>query len=206
MTRDYKALWDITRGQRLRHAAATFAIGLSTIFLYAPTFVAAAVIDGVLSGEDRPDSRAAALLASLLGGQDRPDSRAAALLASLLGGRNVRPDDLWVAAVVIVAVTALAGVFNYLRGRWTSLAAERIAKQVRDRVYDHLQHLPCAYHDRAETGDLVQRCTSDVETLRVFLADQVVHVGRTVVMVVLVVPIMLWFDVRMTLVALAAFR
>ena len=42
---------------------------------------------------------------------------------------------------------------------------------------DQLQHLPCAYHDKAQTGDQVQRCTSDVETLRAFLANQIVEIG-----------------------------
>ena len=74
--------------------------------------------------------------------------------------------------------TAIAGVFTYLRGRWSAQASEAIARSVRDRVYNHLQHLPCTYHDHAETGDLVQRCTSDVETVRMFLSTQVIEIAN----------------------------
>src|SRR5690606_17439234 len=78
----------------------------------------------------------------------------------------------------IVGLTAIAGLFTYLRGRWAGLAAERIARRLRDRLHDHLHHLPCRYFDTADTGDLVQRCTSDVETFRMFLSTQLVEIGR----------------------------
>lgn len=66
-----------------------------------------------------------------------------------------------------------------------------------------MQHLPFSYHSTAETGDLVQRCTSDLETVRRFLAVQFVEVGRALIMLALVVPIMLALDVHMTFVSLA---
>jgi ABC-type multidrug transport system fused ATPase/permease subunit len=60
-----------------------------------------------------------------------------------------------------------------LRGRWTAIASENIVRKVRDDLFDQLMHLPVSYYDKAETGDLVQRCTSDVDTLRLFLAEHV---------------------------------
>ena len=86
--------------------------------------------------------------------------------------------------------------------RWSAQASERIARNLRDRLYGHLQHLSCSYFDAAQTGDLVQRCTSDVETLRVFLSTQVVEIGRAVVMLLMPIPLMLAIDMRMTGVAL----
>ncbi len=78
-----------------------------------------------------------------------------------------------------------------------------MARRMRDRLYDHLQHLPCTYHDKVETGDLVQRCTSDVETVRSFLSMQIVEIARAVIMLIVVIPIMCWLSGRMTLVALS---
>ena len=69
---------------------------------------------------------------------------------------------LALAGAGVILVTGPGGVFTYLRGRWSAIAAERIARRLRDRLYDHLQHLPCTWHDTAQTGDIVQRCTSDV--------------------------------------------
>ena len=109
---------------------------------------------------------------------------------------------LWLAAAGVVGATALSGAFLYLRGRWTAQASEGIVRGLRERVYAHLAALPCRYHDAADTGDLVQRCTSDVETLRVFLSSQVVEIGRTVLLLVTVIPILLWMHVPMTLLSL----
>ena len=57
---------------------------------------------------------------------------------------------------------------------------EHVAKNFRDNLFDHLQNLPYDEHVKAETGDWIQRCTSDVETIRRFLAMQLVEIGRTV--------------------------
>ena len=108
----------------------------------------------------------------------------------LLAGQPDYP--LWLTATAIVLLTALSGAGHYLRGRWTHQASEAIVRRLRERLYNHLERLPCAYHDRADTGDLVQRCTSDVETLRLFLGEQVVEIGRAVLIVLLAVPLLLW--------------
>ena len=57
-------------------------------------------------------------------------------------------------------------MFQYLRGRCTAHASENVAKRLRDRLYSHLQMLSYDYHVKAQTGDLIQRCTSDVDTIR----------------------------------------
>jgi ATP-binding cassette subfamily B protein len=102
----------------------------------------------------------------------------------------------------MVTLTAIAGFFTYLRGRWSATASEEIVRKLRDRLYDQLQHLPCRFYDRAETGDLVQRCTSDVETFRRFLATQIVEIGRAIIMLGIPIPLMIALDIRMTLVSL----
>jgi ATP-binding cassette subfamily B protein len=139
----------------------------------------------------------------ILGGHGTEASPAILALADRLGGPSLLSRYLWVGGGIVVTVTALSGFFTYLKGRWTAVASEAIARRVRDTLYDHLQHLPCRFYDGAETGDLVQRCTSDVETLRTFLSQQIVELGRTVIMLVAVLPIMLAMDPRMTLVSLA---
>lgn len=103
------------------------------------------------------------------------------------------------AGIAIVVAHALHGFFTYLRGRWAAAASEGIVRQLRHRLYKHLERLSCDYHDHADTGDLVQRCSSDVETVRVFLASQVVEIARVGLFVAVAIPIMLTQDVMMTL-------
>ena len=114
-------------------------------------------------------------------------------------------ETLWTDAAWVVGLTAMGCGFAYARLRWVAVASEAIARSVRDRVYGHLENLPCAYHDRADTGDLVQRCTSDVETVRVFLSQQAVEISRAVLLLLIVVPILLWLDPTLALVSLALF-
>ena len=67
---------------------------------------------------------------------------------------------------------------------------------------DHLNHLPLSFHHRSDTGDLIQRCTSDVETFRVFVSGQIIEIGRAVLMLIIVIPILLSLDVEMTGIAM----
>jgi ATP-binding cassette subfamily B protein len=116
--------------------------------------------------------------------------------------REFLRQNLWIVVLLLVGLTACAGVFTYLRGRWSALASEGITRGVRNRLYDQLQHLPCSYYDTAQTGDLVQRCTSDVETLRQFLVSQVVEIGRAILMLVIPLPLMFYIDARMATLSL----
>ena len=77
------------------------------------------------------------------------------------------------------------------------------SQKLRDTLYGHLQNLSYDYHVKTETGDLIQRCTSDVETIRRFLAMQLVEVGRALFMLIAALVIMLSLDVRMTLISMA---
>ncbi|RYD18434.1 MAG: ABC transporter ATP-binding protein, partial [Verrucomicrobiaceae bacterium] len=121
----------------------------------------------------------------------------------VMGGADFVKERLWFPAVLMVSLTIVAGFFSYLKGRFAAEASDGISRRLKDRLYDHLQHLPARYHDRAETGDLIQRCTSDVETLRMALASQVVEVSNAVLLLLTALPVMILLDGRMTLVSFA---
>ena len=169
-------------GHRLRYLAAIAAMVVASCFLYLDPLIPQIVIDGVLLQSSEPS-------AFVAWGVDA------------MGGAAFVREHLWLPAALMGAVAAVAGVFTYLRGRWSALATESIIERLRKRLYDHLQRLPAAYFDTAETGDLIQRCTSDVETLRGFLGSQIVEIGRALVMLFVPLPLMLSIDARMTAVA-----
>ncbi len=100
---------------------------------------------------------------------------------------------------VMVTITALSGVAIHLKTRLATGAAERIARRTRDRMYDHVQRLPAATLDTIPSGDLVQRCTSDIESMRAFLANQAPEIGRAVLMLIMPLPIMIALDWRMAI-------
>ena len=118
------------------------------------------------------------------------------------GGRDFLVNNMWIVALVLVGINVLNGLVMFLRGKWTAQASESIAEKMRNRLYRHLQTLPYDYHVKAATGDLIQRCTSDVETVRRFLSGQLVEIFRAVFMLVIALVIMLNMNVKMTLVSL----
>jgi len=103
----------------------------------------------------------------------------------------------------LLAISLINGAAMYMRGKWTAQASESTARNLRNMLYDHLQNLPYDEHVKAETGDWVQRCTSDVETIRRFLAVQLVEIGRTLFLLTMALVIMFNLDVKMTFISMA---
>jgi len=91
---------------------------------------------------------------------------------------------LILAAVVFFLLSAVRGVFSFFSGAWSAEVAEGIALRLRDFMFDHLQHLPFKYHDKMQTGELIQRSTSDIFAIRMFFAEQAVGIGRILILFV----------------------
>lgn len=119
-----------------------------------------------------------------------------------LGGRDFLRQNLWIPALALILMNIVNGVFTFIKGRSSAIASENIARKLRNDLYCHLQHLPFAYHVKAQAGELIQRCTSDVDTIRRFLAVQVMEVVNTVLMVVIAMSILLPRSVPITLYSL----
>jgi ATP-binding cassette, subfamily B, bacterial len=116
-----------------------------------------------------------------------------------LGGPAYMAQNLWIVGLALVAVNLVNGVFSYFKGRWQSVAGENVALTLRETLYRHIQRLPYAYHVKAETGDLVQRCTSDVETVRRFLSVQLLAIANAVLMIAVALVVLLQKNVELTL-------
>ena len=124
-------------------------------------------------------------------------------LVGTWGGREYVMRNLWIMGLALILVNLLSGVFSYFKGRWQSIAGENVSQYLREQLYDHIQRLPFSYHVKAETGDLVQRCTSDVETIRRFLAAQLLSVVNAVTMIVVALGMLLTLNTRLTLLSMA---
>ncbi len=180
MRRAISTIWTVSEGQRLRYGLAFVALIASAAVLYAVPMVSQAMIDGVL-----------------LERSERATPIARTIVRWLGGSEHIRA-NLWLPGVAMLAVTLLAGIFTHLRTRFATGAAEAIARRLRDTMYDRLQRLHCKTLDQRPSGDLLQRCTSDVDTFRGFLAGQAIEIGRAIVMLIAPLPLMLWIDWRMT--------
>jgi len=83
-------------------------------------------------------------------------------------------------ALAFIALAVMEGGASFMRGKLAAGAAEGITLRMRNFLYDHIQRLSFSYHDHSSTGELIERVTSDVDTLRRFYAEQATEIGRIV--------------------------
>ena len=177
-------LWNSMKGNRLLYLGAIISIGFATMFSFFSPLVIRLTVDSIIGGRKL---EAPAFVLKMI---------------EAVGGTSVLAQNLWICGLMLILLAAINGFFTFLKGSWTAKAAESTAKNIRNSLYDHLQHVPYDYHIKAETGDLIQRCTSDVETVRAFMAVQFVEIGRALFMLTMALIIMLSLDVRMTLISM----
>jgi len=178
-TTSRNSLWVITRGQRTRYSLALIAMGMASVFTIVAPLVGMYALDVVVYQDF---SLGTNVLVSL---------------TRELSGSDSFTWYLWLSAAAGVVLTLLAGVFSFLKSRWAAIASEALAQRLRDELFGHLHRLPAAFFDNADSGDLVQRCTSDVETIRVFLQAHVVEIGRAVLLLFAMLPVLFWRDYRL---------
>ncbi|MDZ4830207.1 MAG: ABC transporter ATP-binding protein [Phycisphaerae bacterium] len=178
-------IWDLTKGHRLRYGTALGSLVAAVALGYLVPLVPQAVLDGVLVDGG---TRASAFTRRMI---------------DAMGGTEFLQTRLWIPGLVMVAIAAVTGICTHVRTRLAASASEAVAKGLRDRLYDHIQRLPCPTLDKRESGDLLQRCTSDVETVRAFFASQVVEIGRALLMLIVPIPFIILLDWRMAIASVA---
>ncbi len=124
-------------------------------------------------------------------------------LLERLGGAEVLRDKLWMVGIVIVGIAVFGFAFFYGSRVFNTKAAETLVKTMRDKVFRHLLALPDDWYGKNRTGDIIQRCTSDINMVKDFLSEQLVSVFRIVVMLALSLFFMFSLHVGLTLIALA---
>jgi ATP-binding cassette subfamily B protein len=182
-----KILASLMKGNLLKYTGAIGAMVVGVLIGFVNPLLLAGTIDALVNAADNK-------LNAMI---DLPAPLDAWFMAR--GGIPYLMNHLWIIAAILIALYAFGSIFQYLRGRWTAQASEQFAKSLRDRLYSHLQRLSYGYHVKAQTGDLIQRCTSDVDTIRGFLSSELVEIFRAIVMVVVAVVLLLRINVRMTL-------
>ena len=125
--------------------------------------------------------------------------------SSLLPLEALRVDPgrslLW-AAIAVAVVALFRGVFIFGQRYYLAKGSEGFVKRIRDALFGHIQHLSFAWHKAHSTGDMIQRCTSDVDVIRGFVCNQLVEVVRTVFLIILYLCIMFSMNVKLSLISL----
>ncbi len=119
-----------------------------------------------------------------------------------VGGVEVIRRNLWIMAAAILGMTLLSGLVRFARARLNTRAGEGSVRRLRDRLYAHIQRLPYRWHAAAQTGDVIQRATTDVDTVRRFLSGMLLEFVRTILMVLVGAAVMFTINTTLALITI----
>ncbi len=100
-------------------------------------------------------------------------------ILQLLGGREFLQQNLWIGGLIILTTYFLLGTVGFLRGYFGTKVAEGISYRIRNDLYEHIQHMTFETLSKLKTGDIIQRCTSDIDQIRRVFATQLTYIFST---------------------------
>ena len=109
----------------------------------------------------------------------------------------------WI-ALGFLGLAVIEGGFTFLSGWWAAQTAEGIAQRVRNYLFDHIQRLSFRYHDRTQTGELLQRATSDVDAIQRFFLQQATGVGRIILLFIINFIAIAYINFRLAVLSILA--
>lgn len=180
-----KMTWDFMRGSKLY-----FIIGIISALIVAVVDminpqVISVTVDNIL-GDEPPEIPEAFMS-----------------IIERVGGFEFFRENLIYVGLIIVALAGLTVVFQYCNRVFNAKGAETLVKTMRDKIFSHIERLPFSWHMKNQTGDIIQRCTSDVDTIKRFVADQLTSVFRIIIMLIMSLYMMFYMSWKLALIAFA---
>ena len=119
-----------------------------------------------------------------------------------IGGFAYLGQNLWIMALAVIIVAVFQVASQYTFRVFNTKASETLVKSMRDQLFSHIQRLPFSWHMGNRTGDIIQRCTSDIDTTKNFLSEQLTSIFRILLLLVLSISFMVSMHPLLTLIAL----
>ena len=124
-------------------------------------------------------------------------------IVDAFGGFSRLGQQLWIMALALIVIALFRAASQFLMVVFNNKGSERLVKTMRDRVFRHIEQLPFSWHMKNHTGDIIQRCTSDIDKIRNFVAEQLSNIIRIVVLLVFSIYFMMTMHVGLTLIAIS---
>jgi len=96
--------------------------------------------------------------------------------ASVLDRSEFLNSRLFFIAVIVLSIALISAIMRYISRVSNTKGSEIYAKSIKDALFAHIQKLPFSWHTKNNTGDIIQRCTSDVDMVRNFVANQLIDI------------------------------
>jgi len=111
---------------------------------------------------------------------------------------GVTRHKLWIYALLLLAVAAVKGIFQFLT-RWIMIGISReIEFDLRNDLFRHLERLSYSYYQRTRTGDIMARATNDLNAVRMLLGPAIMYSANTIVFTIGALAFMLSISPRLT--------
>ena len=118
-----------------------------------------------------------------------------------LGGAAFLRANMWFIALILALAGLVAALLRYGANMFNAKAGETLVKTARDRLFHHIECLPWKWHAEHPTGDIIQRCTSDVERIKNFFQEQFISVFQIIVRIILALTLMTLMNAKLSIVA-----
>ncbi|MBU5311847.1 ABC transporter ATP-binding protein/permease [Tissierella carlieri] len=181
--KNFKKLLNFMEGYRIIYLFGMISILISQILTTATPLILRTTIDSII-------------------GDEVINSSTIQKIVDFLGGKEFLKEKLWIIGLLLISVAISRGIFLYLKNTLASKSAENTTKKIRDKLYDHIQRLPYEYHVKSETGELIQKCTSDVDTIKRFLSIQLVEVVGSMFMLIFILYVMFTMNIKMAMISI----
>ena len=137
-----------------------------------------------------------------IGGNEPTFGPAVMKLVNAVGGFAYLGQNLWIMAIAVLCVAVVKVLSQYGFLAFNTRASETLTKTMRDTLYTHIEHLPFSWHMKNHTGDIIQRCTSDIDTTRNFVAGQMTQLLRILILVTLSMTFMFSMNPMLAVISL----
>lgn len=125
-----------------------------------------------------------------------------AVAIDALGGVDFLRNNLWIGGILVVFAYGMVALGIHRRARNCGILSETFSENLRNSVYNHMQKLPFSYHKMKDSGDLLQRSTSDIDTIRRFLSGQISELLYSIIIIGLSATVLFTRNVKLALIAL----
>ena len=179
-----RLLWQFLKGAKRYFAVSILAAGITALADMLQPQIIRAAVDCAIGGEEGDFPTFV---------MDFVDS---------IGGFAYLGQNLWIMALAVIIVAVFQVASQYTFRVFNTKASETLVKSMRDQLFSHIQRLPFSWHMGNRTGDIIQRCTSDIDTTKNFLSEQLTSIFRILLLLVLSISFMVSMHPLLTLIAL----
>ncbi|MBP5750181.1 MAG: ATP-binding cassette domain-containing protein, partial [Firmicutes bacterium] len=144
-----------------------------------------------------------AAIDNALGGQPSQFPAWVNRLVEQAGGFAYLGQHLYLMALAIAVLALIRAAAQYGTTMLNTRASEVFVKNMRDTLFAHISRLPFAWHMKNHTGDIIQRCTTDVDRIRTFVAEQLTSVLRITILMAMSITFMFSMNAKMAAIAVA---